>query len=431
MRPNVLRVILSTCLIMRAAVSGADIDMSPEEVLQLYEQSLTSIKNKVAYNLESITTFKGAWDSESVCIRKTGMVYRDGNNLGFDFTTCSFDDTGDILRKSARKFVLNEHDVMVHNYPGANQEQGRIDIFSNAQRIRRSYHRDIGPSAVLDGHISGCNDLSIPEILREATNMRLRDTEENIDGHDTYVLEAETKYGKHTLWIDSDAGFNPRRITVQKKIGDLYGKLPIGASPPPLEGGVSSSSPWLATIKWKVEVDIQIENISGVFAPVTAKVRQYREYENGQFIEANSNVKREAIDFDPDFEAMGAFAIDAPNGTRVTYDDARAMMGVKYEWFNGKVRARVDDTFLEDLDNQIELLKNEVHDESEVITPNNTDSDHDESAASRDQKDDNRSQPDVLSESGCQITLVLISFTFLLIIVIGWQVLRKLQTRED
>jgi hypothetical protein len=49
-----------------------------------------------------------------------------------------------------------------------------------------------------------------------------------IDGHRTYVLESRNRYGLHTLWLDPNADFAPRRIRLEKRGTDLFNGEQIG-----------------------------------------------------------------------------------------------------------------------------------------------------------------------------------------------------------
>jgi len=73
--------------------------------------------------------------------------------------------------------------------------------------------------------------------------------------------------------------------------------------------------------------------------------------------------KRTNIDLNPDFEAIGAFVPDFPEGTRVYLEDAP---GIRYIWQNGKLVPHVDQSFLDVLDNEIEQIKSEPKSKSQT-----------------------------------------------------------------
>ncbi|NLZ03575.1 MAG: hypothetical protein GXY19_00185 [Phycisphaerae bacterium] len=428
MRVHIVTKVL-TCVLVLTPRLALGADWTAEEVLRLYEQSLKPINSRVAFELESNTTFAGAWEPKGFRMAKTGMVYRDGNSLGFEFMRKTSVDGGQTFRSRARKFVLreNEPEAMVYDYPRENRETGRVNIFSNVDELRSTIHVDIGSSAVFDGHLSGCNNLTIPEVLREATSLRLRDAMESVDGHDTCVLEAATKYGKHSLWLDPDAGFNPRRITVQKEVGDLDGDRRLGTPPPRLPEGVESAVPRIAVVKVEMTVEsIEIANISGVFVPVAAEISTREQYEDGQFMESTSVVKRSAIDFTPDFETLRAFVLDVPDGTPVAYQDARSRMGVKYEWFEGRPKAQVDQEFVDMMDANMESF----HPDNKVTSASSDNTDADEETFAGNAGDlstvtnDDSTGP-VIAETGHTPVVLVFSCAVLVLSLSAWVLFRR------
>ena len=61
------------------------VDLRPEEILERYEQSLKPINSRVAFSVESLTTYAGAWDPKRMPVKRVGTVYRDGDKLCSEF----------------------------------------------------------------------------------------------------------------------------------------------------------------------------------------------------------------------------------------------------------------------------------------------------------------------------------------------------------
>ena len=172
--------------------------------------------------------------------------------------------------------------------------------------------------------------------MSEARSLQLRDKMEIVDGHKTYVLEAETKYGKHILWIDPEYGFHARRMAIHKITGDYEFDTNLGDPPrlPPNQSPVPSC----ATVKSDLTMDnIKIEKIDGHYVPISAKIRDYEEFENGQFTEVTSIYKRRDVNFNPDFDAMVQnFLEGVPDETKV-YVRGEQRQAAVYKWHKGEV----------------------------------------------------------------------------------------------
>ncbi|UCG48488.1 MAG: hypothetical protein JSU94_01680 [Phycisphaerales bacterium] len=143
--------------------------------------------------------------------------------------------------------------------------------------------------------------VSVAQLLASSANAVLAPKMENIDGFATYVLESRNKRGLYRVWVDPENGFVPRKITVRREKNDLH-------RDGPLRGGT-------------VEIEIsgvQIEKVGGHYVVTKSTVNErvlFRE----RLIESQTlDVKRENIEWNPDFEKMGAFVIDGiPEGAKV------------------------------------------------------------------------------------------------------------------
>lgn len=148
----------------------------------------------------------------------------------------------------------------------------------------------------------------ICDILKQATTVALRPAMEDVNDHPCYVLMAETKGGRYTLWLDAARGFNLRRAVIEK--------TDMGPSP----------------LKIVID-DVTIAEIDGRWIAVS-----------GTFATSNQRFtsKRTDVKLNPDFEAMKAFVVDGiPNGTRMVCTDSQEK-GVVYVWMNGRIVTTTD-----------------------------------------------------------------------------------------
>ncbi len=139
----------------------------------------------------------------------------------------------------------------------------------------------------------------LDEMLKGARSLAVRPRPEIVNGAACYVVEAVTKYGRFTLWLDSEHGYHPARIRGSVRVGDDIGQ--------PGDPHVITSREAI-TRDYSVD-NVRFEKVSGVWVPMEAdaKRRVVLGYENG-FSDESNHYKRTKIVLNPDHEALGSFA---------------------------------------------------------------------------------------------------------------------------
>ena len=331
--------------------------LNAEQVLAGYERSISLMAEKTSFDAEAEQTFNGAFalKQKTVMLRRT--LHRDRGRFGASVETEGYDGEHKLLWHNKTTSVVSDGEMMSYNAtPG---EPPRVLLIDSSPRtLELAPVLNVGPDRALDGITLGGDNKSFAEIMRQASSLRLRAEMEIVSGRPTYVLEAETKYGRHILWIDAEAGFNPRRVTIRKTVGDFYNAAKVGDPPDPSPSTVRPPYPWCAKVGTELTVDsIEIKKLGEAFVPVSARIVERIDYEDGQFTEEICTYKRTHVSFNLDFDAMKeAFLASIPDGTLVSFQDERGRTGVRYEWFGRRVRVRVDQSFLGELDGQIAQL---------------------------------------------------------------------------
>ena len=171
----------------------------------------------------------------------------------------------------------------------------------------------------------------VDTILRGAYNISVREETETIRGSACYVIDADTKYGQYTVWLDPEHGYHPARVRNRTKQGDYFKKRQLS------KGDIG---------KAYLEV-VRFEKVDGIWVPMEADVGYYRTDSSPQyFVKGDMHYKRTKIILNPDHDKLGSFnnpILEDPNndpelinGTRVTINNSP----IEYTWQNGKL---VDD----------------------------------------------------------------------------------------
>ncbi|MHC4739884.1 MAG: hypothetical protein ACYS9Y_13340 [Planctomycetota bacterium] len=183
-------------------------------------------------------------------------------------------------------------------------------------------------------------------LLQKEKDVSLSNRKELVGEYLCQVISAQTPHGDYKLWVDSDQGYYIRRAEITVDEDDLAWGEPLSQR--------SIGHPPKTYSKIEMEIkDIAIQEIDGYFIPIKGTFVSKVFYTDGTVEHVKKQVERTNIQWNPDFDAMGAFMMDIPDGTRVQYDE---FPGIKYEWLNGKLISVVDELVIEELDKVTEQL---------------------------------------------------------------------------
>lgn len=266
-------------------------------------------------------------------------------------------------------------------------------------------------SPLLGGTNGGATIISsLLDAQSDNMNISLDIKPEKINGMFSYKVISDTKHNKITAWISPEKGYNIVKWTLQKKPEHYKGPLKLKS--------------WL-----EIYEITELPKIEGVFVPTEATYTTRIEDISGLKFITNYKYRVEEIDLNPDFEKLGAFKIDLPNGTPVRIEEAP---GIRYKWQDGKLVPDVDEYVIDELDRMIEELMAEGQVPAELATAKKTKAAPNELIATantqpKTQVDDIKTRPEVVAESGSLPVVLVILIGLLIIGIIVWLVFRRLK----
>jgi hypothetical protein len=283
--------------------------------------------DRYAQSLAPLTSFIAQWEAVDDHDDREGSRTRQGRQ------TTLGEMRADASRITRRERYWGDH--------GGTQEKPNYfsQSFVPPWTINYTRHQDlswivIGPPAPQRGaDINGfCRVLSefVPDALaprlRDSNSLRLRPKLEPAGWDPTpcYVLEAKTRYGAYTLWLDPTRSYNLARAQVLCGPSDLMdnGK-PISAL------GHIATANYLDKVRY--------EQRDGIWIPFESA--GHGEDRQSNYVgKSNAHVRITRIDLKPDHAALGSFLIDDipdDNDVSVTGQDGKAQgMG---KWHAGRV----------------------------------------------------------------------------------------------
>lgn len=259
-----------------------------------------------------------------------GLFRRDGNRLDLIVLTpgTSRDRQTDPLQQTMRGIIDNGLWLRL----GADgdrkaayvcEEKTRTDVTPH-QLVVEQASLLLGGTPAIDGILRCQPDKLLPQIFLDASDTHLRPQAEDVDGHATQVLECTEGNYTYTAWIDPAAGYHPRRIWARHSGG---------------EG-------------WDLTIDIQsFAMVNGRPIPDKAHVVNAYTSSKGRQTEVRTDCRRWNINLSPDFAAMGAFKMVAPDDYRVENHNAQGLMRWKLK--DGQVVPYVDTTVTASVDRML------------------------------------------------------------------------------
>jgi len=200
------------------------------------------------------------------------------------------------------------------------------------------------------------------DILGAEPQAWLEEKPELVDGFECRVVRAATSHGAYTLWIDPAHGYAIRRAEITLGPDDRAWGAPLseaGKLPPKFKEAMKSEDIVeldMARLEITIE-DVVVSEIDGYYVPTAGTQYQKTYYADGTVNHVKNVVTRKDIELNPDFEAMGAFQVDFPEGTDVTlkYGQNGRM---RYTWQNGELVTKVNENVLAQIDADISSIIN-------------------------------------------------------------------------
>jgi len=314
-------------------------DPNAAEVVRRYAQSLSYLQSvpismKIRIESDVDANHPNRW----FCPYERHFVFRlDGERAEWLGQQLIFDDQGNADPNKSHVIKQIMTGELYANVIGTllNAPPRAVLITRDYKEDQENLLDDSEHGGPLFGRIYGSSHKNVAKLLSGDPNLYLRDEQENINGVPCYVLEATTEYGKVTAWIAPEKGYNALKWSILKTSGDLYDDGPI------------TSNSWLAVFD-----AVQLQKVSDVFVTTGGCLTHTINRPERQSVFTHK-YKVSEVQLNPDFDILGAFKVDLPDGTRVYMKE---YPGIHYIWENGKIVPADDPTF-DEIDKMVDELK--------------------------------------------------------------------------
>ncbi len=160
----------------------------------------------------------------------------------------------------------------------------------------------------LDGYLA--NDVEpLPEVLRKSKSITVRPKPEQVGSSLCAVMEATSKHGRYTLWVDESDGA-VRKAEVIKNNGDCYNSLRQ-------LGRVEMDGSPVSQMRFTMD-DVMVESIQGKMVPVSATLQTSFILADGRTHTIRQEHTRQDLDLAPDHGDTDLFKIAVPDNAIYT-----------------------------------------------------------------------------------------------------------------
>jgi len=340
------RILTGFCTLLCFAVSARAEVPGKDELISLYAKSLDLVQ-KATFTSESNTMEiePRAGERQNEFTRFT--FYRDGERLastGFQRITL---ESGQIKEINNPTWIIDKRAMLVLSKPDA-RESVHVLPAKDMSMAKAKVGAGLVAGQMTRGVLHGMT-VDLTAILRAPdANVTVRREMEEVDGHQTYVLEYQGKEGRIIFWLDPNAAYHPRRLTVHKSGDDLFEGVPLTTfrfQIPGLEG---------KKLKEVTEVfdSLKIENVNGVFMITGGKMTYTELFDDGHKTSVVCVFRFFDIDLNPNFDVSKPFDLKVPDGTPVNDAD---FPGGSFEVRQGKIVSA--GTPFEQIDKAIDGIK--------------------------------------------------------------------------
>jgi len=160
-------------------------------------------------------------------------------------------------------------------------------------------------------------------ILRHADSTSVRKELETVGPADCYVLDAKSKHGNYTVWLDPQHDYSLAKVQVYR-------------GPEHLRFGRPRSSYETADdVSTFALSNVRFGNVEGVWIPLEIDCRLTAKYRaEGRAMTCDLHYAVAKITLNPDHVKARSFVLDIKNGTRVRLEEPT---GVRHVWKDGQV----------------------------------------------------------------------------------------------
>ncbi len=331
---------------------GSGIKVQTEEIVQRFREAVRNMPEVFAIEAKTQFLMKSSTGKETKQLVDI-KYYRDGRCVDIESSVHNYSLVNGKTEKTSdvpyyqRAMIDRKNRAFIYNSERKDRLPQNVIFWSDGEKVSDRISKRINIGRALEGYVA-YDRISLIELLSDkASSMHYKGLED-IDGSKCHVLEVTIQnYGSYTLWLDPQYNCLPRKVFVTKKEKDIYGATPVS--------DLKLAHGSLAEVSYIMD-SVKFKDFDGVLLPVACKTSLIWKYSNGKTAEWHGVHERLSIDLNPDFEALNAFEPDIPDGTIINHQEFVGT-GIQFEWSNGEVVTRVDDEYLEMLNDAVADIK--------------------------------------------------------------------------
>jgi len=418
-------IVLGVCLVASHPVAAQNPSVS--ELLDRYTANQDKMKSLIARTEIAWIPYTEGTSDQGPRQRRSIVEFR-YKDTGKDFkayvcrTSFKLDDNGIWVEEKSKSTKILWRDKHYYRYyKGPRLKANKLYITSDPQfagakelpAVEMPYD-GVGP---FRGILSGDAE-RIDSILRKSDSLSVRSALERVGAVDCYAIDAKSKHGAYTIWLDPEHGYGIAKAIVRKGPEDLRWGRPRSHYINPVDNSTD------------VTQNVRFECVDGIWFPMEFECSSTEKSKN-ETLSGCTQYKVVYLDVNPDHNAAGSFRLDRldiQDGTRVKIAEAPR---IRYTWQDGKIIPDVDEYVIDEIDKMAEEIMAEgqvpvgLEDKKTKAAPNDLTATA--NTQPKTQVDAIKTRPEVVAESGSLPIVLVIIISFLIIGLIAWMVFRRLK----
>jgi hypothetical protein len=325
---------------------GIGQQLSVSDLLDKYAANQDKLRSFIAVTKTTGTRVKQDTSGRSSNPTQDMIEFRyddSGGNMRAYYRTESVHDKGGVSVPPDRSAVYLWNDRRFYQYSKARSvDDSDLFLSPSPEQIRDAIAILYDGAGPILGILYGDVD-RFDSVLRQADSTSVRSSLETVGSEDCYVIDAKSKHGNYTLWLDPQHGYGLAKAQVYR-------------GPEHLRFGRPRSSYEVADdVSTFALSKVRFENVEGAWVPMEIDCGFTSSYQAENLTSSvDLHYVIAQITLNPDHTQLRSFVPDIENGTRVRLEEAP---GIRYIWKNGTVVADIDDSVVKEIDQTADDLR--------------------------------------------------------------------------
>lgn len=332
------------CAAIHAAAGSEAATLLPDKIIAEYAKTIEAL-SRVHLKTTMETFAKGGFfQNETHSGSVSAEFWRDGDRAKIirQAWTTNVRKGEATEHKQEEEYLFNSSMIQVRFFPRQTSDGSGATVLARLvpekHGTKEIFNFEQG-EAILYGLLLGDGSTSLIDIF-SSSDSRMSKSSEMLGDYTTILLRVKSKFGTHSLWLDPNIGFLPRKIESEKSGRDLLIDEPVESIQWAKEDGGRFPNSLLRAVVVTVD-GIRTRKVGERDVIVGYERTRRYSFANGETHIYRDEFDASTFEVNPEFDDdVFQLSSKIADGTRVTVFDDR---NIVYEWRDGEIRKVIDE----------------------------------------------------------------------------------------